>query len=168
MDDSAALRLFETWFVRPLEGLDQDGGWVALLVALPLYERLIRARLGLKNEKPNNQLIYAAVASDLHLSVDQARNFWDIFRNGLMHAAMPKEEDGKPKYMLTSRSLGEPRFVYHKKSDQNVILIEPIAFKNWVLQQYLDQPRLIAQSQHFPWPQIQEYDHDDFEESEES
>src|SRR5690242_15479545 len=101
MDEQKAADLFEAWFIRPLNFLEENekvgpnAGWVALMVALPLYERWIYAKLetkrSLAGKKNGKRVFFEFMAKDLRLgSTEQAAKFWKTMRDGVLHRAMPK------------------------------------------------------------------------------
>jgi hypothetical protein len=92
--ETNALDLFRLWFVQPIEKLKEtpegSGGFIALMVGLVLYERLLIAKLKLENRPTDDETIQQAMAVDLKLTDSQRRIFWDVLRNGLLHQAVPK------------------------------------------------------------------------------
>jgi len=84
----------ELWFVKPLQRMKDDDGFVALMVCLPLIEKIVRYKTGtLDKEKatfsPGSNLI-KELARFLLISEPDALVFWQQFRHGLLHRAMVK------------------------------------------------------------------------------
>lgn len=84
----------ELWFIKPLRRMKDDDGFVALMVCLPLVEKIVRYKTGtLDNEDlPFSQgsPLLKALADFLQLSEANADVFWQQFRHGLLHRAMIK------------------------------------------------------------------------------
>lgn len=100
MSTDSSEKLFRRWFVTPLELLERDlpngdGAFVALMAALPLYERAIIAELKLDKEETTPEAIETRVEKDLGIDTNTRKKFWAIYRNGFMHQGMGL--DGKSK-----------------------------------------------------------------------
>jgi hypothetical protein len=79
---------FEAWYARILEALcsNPDAGLVILMVAFPLLERYLRQKSGV-HEGTRNATFHKELASvfpELKSQKD-ARKFWHVYRNGLLH-----------------------------------------------------------------------------------
>ena len=146
--------LFIRWYVNPIEKLkelpDGDGGFVAFMVALPLYDRYIVAKLKLDNKSTNPESVNAEMAKDLHLSTGEQKVFWGMFRNGFMHQAMPK--DGNTKWITSSKFTEFPEFVTINKTPY--VQIDPWKFVDRVLNLFMEDQRLISASESFPLASI--------------
>jgi len=117
------------------------------MIALPLYERYIIAKLKLSGGETKDADIQRAIGIDLQLDDRQRRIFWDAFRNGFMHQGMAKE--GKTKWMI-SHVFGEmPEFKTF--AGEEYICLDPWKFADHVLAQFRADHRLITASQSFPW-----------------
>jgi hypothetical protein len=89
---------FRRWFVEPLRTLrtipNGDGGFVALAVGCFLYERYAVAVFqqtpspGSK-VKPVDRFV-KQLAADFQVDETTAEAFWKVFRDGLLHFALPK------------------------------------------------------------------------------
>jgi hypothetical protein len=142
---------FDGWFVKPIKLLkdelpEGDGGFVAFMAALALYERLIIARLKISKLPTDETSIKQEMSRDLGLPDYQRQIFWDMFRNGLLHQAMPKA--GKTNYFFSDQYSGYPEFKTAKGC--TFICMDPWKFTDRVLQEYLSNPRLIIESNSFP------------------
>lgn len=86
----------ENWFIGPLQKLGGDDAIVCLMVVMPLLEKILRHDLRI----PDNEYLTLSdrspalkhLAKLLSIPESQARQFWDCFRNGLMHRAMIKSD----------------------------------------------------------------------------
>ena len=138
---------FDMWYLQPLKMLesrqDEDHGAcaiIALMVVMPLYERLYH--FAVKNGVPDNRPVW--VMNDLHLqSIDEAKLFWNVFRDGLCHTGSFFCESDKsikhgwtlPKISLDAKHPSFPTF--EKTEDgKDVIIVNPWGFMHHVLQKY--------------------------------
>src|ERR1039458_842026 len=82
--------LFERWVIAPLKALrplpNGDGAFVAMGMALALYERYIKSALehAGKTEKPED--MWAFGANDLSVDPETFRRFWGMYRDGIQHS----------------------------------------------------------------------------------
>jgi len=149
-----ASEFFNRWYVQSIAKLKElpngDGAFAALMIAMPLYERYIVAKLKLAGTETSDSNVKQEIADDLRLEAHKRSIFWDMFRNGFMHQAMAK--DGNTKWMV-SDTFGElPEF---KEIDGvNYILLDPWKFADRVLAKYKADPRLITASESFPLASI--------------
>lgn len=87
------------WFIEPLMRMQRDDGFIILMVILPLYERHLRVTYSalFRSEDESfyeSHKIFGQVKQDLNLTTKQAAfDFWRIFRNGLMHRAVPNKKN---------------------------------------------------------------------------
>jgi hypothetical protein len=154
MDEREATEMVRLWYAEPVEKLKElpngAGGFVAFMVGIALYERLVVAKLKLKEQRVDDDVIHKAMNDDLQLSDQERRIFWDIFRNGLFHQAMPKI--GKTGYCFDYRFSGYPEF---KALDGHpVICIDPWKFTDRVIKEFLSDPKLFIVSESYPLPSI--------------
>jgi hypothetical protein len=158
MEQDRALELFNVWFVKPIKSMDIDGGFVAFMVALALYERLIIAKLKLAGQHIDEESVHRKMAEDLNLTDFQRRVFWRMFRNGLLHQGMP--EIGKTQYLFHSSFSAFPQFKKHIDSGKTVICIDPSKFADRVLNEFVTSPELILASESFPLASVSEIELD--------
>ena len=147
----SAIQLFERWFGNSIDKLRElptgDGAFAALMIALPLYERYIIAKLKLAGSGTKDADIKCAIATDLQLDDRQRRIFWAAFRNGFMHQGMARH--GKTQWMI-SHVFGElPEFRTY--AGKECICLDPWKFADRVLAQFRADHRLITASDSFPW-----------------
>ncbi len=161
MTEEEAVQLFIKWYVEPIEKLKDlpngAGGWVAFMVALALYYRLITARLKSRGESNGKDDINVKteMAKDLGLTLANLRKFWDMFRNGLLHKAMPKVKSraGQTHYRLDGSYSGSPQFI-EEEDGVWVVCIDPWKFADRVLREFLSTPKLITVSDSCPLANI--------------
>jgi hypothetical protein len=71
-----------------------DDGFVALMVCLPLIEKIVRYKTGTLDKESETfsqgSDLIKELARFLEISPANAENFWRQFRNGLLHRAMVK------------------------------------------------------------------------------
>ena len=94
---------FDAWYVKAIEKLKElpegDGAFAALMIALPLYERYITAKLKLEGKTIDEEALKLEIGRDLRLTDGQRRVFWDVFRVGFTHHGMGKR--GKTKWRVS-------------------------------------------------------------------
>jgi hypothetical protein len=87
----------ELWFIEPLMRLEKDEAFIALMVMLPLLEKLVRYRKSVPDEQDvvfsDNSPVLRELAQILGpTSEKEASTFWQCFRHGVVHRAMIKSE----------------------------------------------------------------------------
>jgi len=150
IDETRAVELFKAWFVKPMSTMDTDGGFVAFMVALALYERLIIAKLKLENSDTDKPAIKQKISEDLELSDHDRSVFWNLFRDGLLHQGMPNI--GKTGFILHPNFAEKPKLKYD--GEKPVFCIDPWKFYQRVIQEFLSNPCLITASESFPLAQV--------------
>lgn len=80
---------FESWYKKVLESLypHRDAGFAILLIVFPLLERYLRLKTGLTSDQNLSDAFFDELARlfpELGTR-STARNFWHIYRNGLLH-----------------------------------------------------------------------------------
>ncbi len=133
---------FQIWYDLPIQTLEHfinhgHGGICALMIALPLYERVYR--YAVLNGTPDNRPVW--VKNDLHLDSEQdAKIFWNVFRDGLCHTGSFFEESDKyergelPQISLDGSYTHEPKFV--RGHGIFVVQLNPWEFCKHVLGKY--------------------------------
>lgn len=80
---------FYAWYKKVLDLLypHQDAGFAILLIAFPLLERYLRQRTGLTSDQPLSDAFFDELVRLFPplTTATTARNFWQIYRNGLLH-----------------------------------------------------------------------------------
>jgi hypothetical protein len=154
VEEEKALGYFRLWFVEPIEKLKElpsgAGGFIAFMVGLALYERLIVAKLKVENNSTAELFVQQAMADDLKLTNQQQRIFWDMLRNGLLHQAMPKA--GKTCCFFHHTFTGYPEF--KMQNEALIICIDPWKFTDRVLGDFISNPSLIIASGSYPLASI--------------
>lgn len=141
--------LFNKWFRAPFGSLEAlsggDGALVMLMMILPLYERYLDAAMRNAAEK---RRFYTVMSDDLGLhDWQKARDFWEVFRHGFCHTAMPFERNDRghtlPKVSLHADYPDMPSFRKNEDGD-DVICINPWGFGRFVFKKYADDPALLT------------------------
>ena len=120
------------------------------MIALPLYERYIIAKLKLDGKSANKETISEEMSTDLQISAEEQNVFWDLFRNGFAHQAMPKA--GKTDWLTSSEFTEFPEF--RNTKGNNYICIDPWKFADRVLNMFMEDQRTITASDSFPLASI--------------
>jgi hypothetical protein len=154
MDKQEALEKFQMWYFEPIEKLQEldngAGGFVAFMVGLALYERFIKSQLKQKGIKATPEAVESAMNDDLCLSDQGRKIFWRVFRNGLLHSAMPLFCDTG--YILDIEFTAYPQF--KKMNGKIYICINPWEFTYRVIGEFKKNPDLILVSKSNPLPSI--------------
>lgn len=149
-----AQELFRRWFVIPIETLlhlDRgDGAFVALMAALPLYERAIVATIKLRGDTPTDDAISAEMDADLNVPAPVRAKFRAIFRNGFMHQAMGLA--GATKWRISAEYGHAPQII--SEGGVDYVCIDPGKFAKHVLDKFEANPALITASDSFPFAAI--------------
>ena len=112
---------FDAWYKAVLDRLypDRDAGFAILLIAFPLLERYLRRKVGLTSDLNLSDPFFDELAQ-LFPSLKTgttAKDFWQIYRNGLLHeitlsrqrrsgTSMPVGWDSHDKPLITIESDG--------------------------------------------------------------
>jgi hypothetical protein len=148
--DASPTERFTGWFVRSIEKLKElpegDGAFAAMMIALPLYERGIIAKLKLDGKQTSEENIARAIGADLELDEGQRKVFWAMFRNGFMHQGMAMA--GKTQWLVSHRFGALPEFRTYE--GRSCVCVDPWKFAGRVLSAFLKDPRLITESESFP------------------
>jgi len=138
----------EKWFFEPLRRMDRDEGFIILMVILPLYERYLRithSQLFEGDGKGNfykNHPVFKHIKQELSLkNKENAYHFWQIFRNGLMHKAMPGMDSLK-------WVLGETGIPV--KYEDGWVKVDPLALRDRILTIIKGNKKLWSHGEGFP------------------
>lgn len=155
--DATPEERFKGWYVRPVEKLkdlpEGDGAFAALMIVLPLYERLIKARLKVADKPTGDEDVASAVGDDLGLRGSDRRVFWSAFRVGFMHQAMGKA--GRTPWLVSDSFGAVPEF--RDINGARCVCLDPWKFADRVLGSFLDAPELITASESFPLAAVQAF-----------
>src|SRR5258708_27465715 len=78
-----------------------NGAIAALMMVLPLYERYLTVELQkdptyvAASQQLQSEKRFKLIAKDLHLSEQEAKLFWNVFRDGLCHTGSFFEVSGQ-------------------------------------------------------------------------
>ncbi len=80
------------WFFDPISDFGTDESFIIFMVVLPMYEKYLRTKIEFaKSAFSKGSKIFNTIGKDLGLSADASYLFWQTFRNGMCHMAMPKK-----------------------------------------------------------------------------
>ena len=89
---------FRLWYSRVLTELSRDGdaGFVILMTAFPLLERYLREKSGV-HEGNLGQSFYTQLRVIFPAPIDnvQAEQFWQVYRNGILHQVTLSQQNRK-------------------------------------------------------------------------
>jgi hypothetical protein len=158
MDVEEGLKYFRAWYVEPINMMrpNINGGFIAFMTALILFERLIDAKLKLEGQPRDQQTKQQRMAQELGITLYQQKIFWNMFRDGLAHQGMPLI--GKTKYMFHSIFYDYPLFGTYNGNPY--LFIDPWKFTDRILTEFLKDPRLIVASDSFPFASVGPIDFD--------
>jgi hypothetical protein len=143
------VELFERWVIAPINALrplpNGDGAFVAMGMALALYERYIKSALEKAGKKETPEEMWVFGASDLAVDAETFRRFWGMYRDGIQHSLQPKcyiSNGIRWGWEIGPNYSKCPKIVDPEK-DLRVILIEPWLFIDHVLDRFKATPELI-------------------------
>jgi hypothetical protein len=144
------LEQFEGRYARPIDKLaelpDGNGAHAALMIALPLYERYLVARLRLDGRPPSDAGKRDEVARDLGLDPAEGSKLWAVLRDGFGHHPMGR--DGRARWSVGDAHGEVPEV--RSGTGPDVVCVDPWKFARRVLSKYRDDPRLITAADGFP------------------
>jgi hypothetical protein len=83
----------DDWWLTPLARMDGHEGFVCLALCLPLLERVVRFNVNADDKddfSEGSKLVKRLAKLLAPLSQEDAHDFWQMFRNGIAHRAMPR------------------------------------------------------------------------------
>ena len=151
--------LFDRWYVQPLKKLQEipngDGGFIALATSCFLYERYAVAVIKESGAKADEGAIIRQFAADFGVDEKVAQVFWDVIRNGLLHGAMPKQQEyGQhtlPRWAFRSDF---PAVELAEWNGERVLKVQPWRIMEKVISLWQQNLHLLDQSKSFPWANI--------------
>lgn len=120
---------FDNWFAEPLMTLNAQphGAFAVLMIALPLTERYLREKSGCHEHDLDNRFYTEFVNLFPILTADLAKNFWHIYRNGLVHQTTFSRQNRKgvimPQAWITSRLPGTPATINYDAANDVFVLL---------------------------------------------
>lgn len=94
---------FRSWYVDILDKLypHREAGFAIMMIAIPLLERYLRQKARLQVQAPLNQPFYDELIRLFPVLTDleKAKQFWQVFRNGLLHEVTMSPQDRKGNQM---------------------------------------------------------------------
>lgn len=145
----------DKWFIAPLRFLKDKGykdeGFLVLMVGIALAERVIASKRKKDKLKGKNESFEKCGADFLGLSEADFRNFWEMYRNGMMHHAQPfsgkfKSQNGGDDtfwdWDISSAYSALPEVV-KTEPKKKLIRIDPWKWLDCVVQKYEEHPELV-------------------------
>jgi hypothetical protein len=120
--------LIHRLYIDPMMKMEGSQGFLVLMVLLPLYEKHLKVNghIGDDERFTQGHRVFKVIGRDLRLSMDEAYYFWQCFRNGLLHRALPNESGSFP-YSLR---IGGPPI----ERKNGVFYIDPYELRNQLLE----------------------------------
>ena len=133
------------------------------MIAFPLLERYLRQKAGLPPEESLNWKFYEEL-SNLFPSLqtkEKAKEFWQVYRNGILHQATFSNRDKKKRSLPTGGLGNQSEIILHNSAD-NLYLLNPVEFAKYITEKIegdfptfegagSEAPSLAVVSQR-PWP----------------
>jgi hypothetical protein len=128
---------FKLWFCNVIESLygNKNAGFSILMLTFPLLERYLRS----KSNTPENSVLGPPFYDELVKlfpvlkdNVDNitAKNFWQVYRNGILHQATLSQRDNKGIKMPDGWLSGEKKDI---EIDQGAFWVNPVEFTRRVI-----------------------------------
>jgi len=128
-------RNFQTWFKYPLQRLleDEHAGFPILMICLPLLERYLRQKSGSFEGNLNGR--YHRLFQEMFSlrTDDEAREFWQIYRNGLLHQATFSKATQSGKIMPKGSLISSVEVIGFDEV-KRVFMVSPKRFAERVIQ----------------------------------
>ena len=124
---------FTSWYATPLRAMlkKPEAGFIVTIVALALLERYLREKAGV-GEKDLTDSFHDRLANLLALrDRNEAKAFWHIYRNGLLHHVALSGEDRKGQKMPDAWLARTPKVPVSKQA--NGFELQPSLFCELVL-----------------------------------
>jgi hypothetical protein len=128
---------FQSWFVLPLKKLfsEKDSGFIILMVIFPILERYLRQKIRLPTDQALNPEFYKELVKLFPILQDDqvARQFWQIYRNGILHEVTLSQMDRKKTPMPIGWISPKYQAAVAIESDES-LWINPIVFAQRIIQ----------------------------------
>ncbi len=124
--------LVKKWFINPLCEMNRDQGFIIITALFPLYEKHLRFTYADlfegrgRDRFHDGHPIFKKIGKDLNLSEHVSYCFWQLFRNGLLHRAMPQKNMKGIKWQMGE--IGVPVLF-----QSSVFHVDPIKLRNHLL-----------------------------------
>jgi hypothetical protein len=136
------LENFRTWYVAVLNGLYplREAGFVVLMITFPLLERYLRQKQKQKQklQLPPQAILQDSFYDELAILFPQlpdratAKNFWQVYRNGILHEVTLYRQNRSGSQMPTGW-LSHDKPIISIESDGS-FWIHPVLFAQHVVQ----------------------------------
>ncbi|MEK7951778.1 hypothetical protein [Luteolibacter soli] len=124
--------MVEDWFCGPLSEMSKDrhSAFVVMMVSIALYEKYLRYSTAMKegDKFSDSAKAFELMASEFGIKKEDCFGFWQDWRNGLLHKAMPKIERFPGGYEMS----GDFERALHVKGDK--LEINPWKFRDVVVE----------------------------------
>jgi hypothetical protein len=123
----SVLTRIRKWYIEPMMKMEGTQGFLVLMVLLPLYEMHLKVNGHIRDDEKfsKGHPVFKIMGKHFGLSMDEAYDFWQCFRNGLLHTALPKVLHSFP-YSL--RTEGPPF-----ERENGVFYLNPFELRNRLL-----------------------------------
>jgi hypothetical protein len=127
---------FREWYVAVLESLypQRTAGFAVMMIAFPLLERYLRQKSGLPAQANLNDSFYDELI-ELFPELMQratAKQFWQVYRNGLLHEVTMSVQDRK-RNKMPAGSLTQDVLGLSRESDGS-FFVHPVDFARRVVE----------------------------------
>ena len=127
---------FKTWYVDTLNKLypDRNSGFAILMITFPLLERYLRH----KNRLSHKDILSNRCMDELRRmfpclpSTEDARKFWSIFRNGILHQVTLSREN-KSGILMPEGLLSHDKNSAITIESDGSFLIHPVLFSKHIV-----------------------------------
>jgi hypothetical protein len=128
---------FEAWYAGILEKLypNRDAGFIIATIAFPLLERYLRQRVRLPADQSLNDRFHAELMTVIagFRDLDQAKEFWAAFRNGLLHQVTLQLETRAKKPLPTCALTHDIPRIFATDAKRNILVLHPVLFAQRVI-----------------------------------
>jgi len=128
---------FNLWFRKSIESLygNENAGFPILMLVLPLLERYLRSKSGVpEGEKLTPAFFNELVALFPSLKDETlARNFWQVYRNGILHQATLSRKNSRGTMMPDGWLSGNDKIKDFEIDSNGHFWVNPVKFAKKVI-----------------------------------
>lgn len=125
----------EKWFYSPIEEQGEHRGFTILFLILPIYERYLRHTHNYdEGDFLRSSNVITGIMNDFSITEDQAKTFWRIMRNGLLHRSAPKQTGSLTSYVIT----GQGQSI--SESTEGQLVVNPYSMRPLLLNIFRNNP----------------------------
>lgn len=128
---------FEIWFEHPIQAMNADpnGAFAVMMLTLPLAERYFREKAGI-GDAVLNSAFHIEFAQAFNITEQISKDFWQVYRNGLMHQATLSKVNRNgitmPRGCMTLKTAATPQSI-NFDSGTNEFAVLPKEFSEEVI-----------------------------------